>query len=258
MSEAEIMIGLLTATTIGFGCAWFSARQKMNTVLIELKKELENSKDAATASVMQLKEEIEAERKKAEKATKASDQMMKETRDNFQKEREALKLEVEASRLMNEKSAEEAHALNKAHQERLRSVTETLAGDLESLKGFANMTERWHDQLKNIVNNNAALRNKNKEFGSIVRSVDLLAINAAIEAARAGEAGRGFAVVADGVGALSQSTSKLSDEYMGMLQVNNLITTTTFQEIQASGNFIKTAMFSLNAASEKMRSALDE
>jgi methyl-accepting chemotaxis protein len=133
-----------------------------------------------------------------------------------------------------------------------------LIRDIETLHGLSEMTERWHDQMKMIISNNGELKRHNDNFKNIVKAVDLLSINAAIEAARSGEAGRGFAVVADGVRELSTVTAKVSAEYMKMLNYNSMITSSTFQEIQASGNFVKTAMFSLKTGFDKLKTSLSE
>jgi methyl-accepting chemotaxis protein len=85
----------------------------------------------------------------------------------------------------------------------------------------------------------------------------MLALNAAIEAARAGEAGRGFAVVADGVRDLANTSMQLSNEYKKNLSKNDLITTTTFQDIQASGNMIRNVLFGLKATTDKIQSQLE-
>nr|WP_293227499.1 methyl-accepting chemotaxis protein [Paludibacterium sp.] len=111
--------------------------------------------------------------------------------------------------------------------------------------------------MQTILVNNRRLKEQNESFAGIVKSVVMLALNAAIEAARAGEHGRGFAVVADGVRSLAQGAGELSGEYKKNLERNDLITTATFQDLQASGNMIRTAVFGLRAASERAYALLE-
>ncbi|WP_459950558.1 methyl-accepting chemotaxis protein [Denitratisoma sp. agr-D3] len=110
--------------------------------------------------------------------------------------------------------------------------------------------------MQTILVNNKELKEQNEEFGRIVKNVVMLALNAAIEAARAGEQGRGFAVVADGVRDLALLSEKLSQNYRTNLLKNDLVTTTTFQDMQASGNMIRTAVFGLKATSEKVENLI--
>ncbi len=84
----------------------------------------------------------------------------------------------------------------------------------------------------------------------------MLALNAAIEAARAGEHGRGFAVVADGVRALALNSAEVARQYQQNLDKNDLITTTTFQDMQASGNLIRTAVFGLRTTADKIQATM--
>jgi hypothetical protein len=44
----------------------------------------------------------------------------------------------------------------------------------------------------------------------------------------------------------------LARDYKNTLDKNDLVTTTTFQDMQASGNMVRTAVFGLHACSEKM------
>ena len=129
-----------------------------------------------------------------------------------------------------------------------------LKSDVESLLGIVSMLERWHEEIQSILDNNKDLKRKNSEFKSINQSVVMLALNAAIEAARAGEHGRGFAVVADGVRELALTSTKLAGEYQQYLDMNDLVTTTTFQDMQASGNVIRTTVANLNSVCERLRS----
>jgi len=135
----------------------------------------------------------------------------------------------------------------------LRAEHDALKADIEPLLGMVKTLERWHAEMQAILGNNRELKKQNEEFANINRSVVMLALNAAIEAARAGEHGRGFAVVADGVRDLALTSTRLAEDYRKNLDKNDLVTTTTFQDMQASGNMIRTAVFSLNATADKIR-----
>ena len=129
-----------------------------------------------------------------------------------------------------------------------------LKSDAESLLGGGSMLARWHEEIQALHDNNHDRKRKNGEFKSINQNVVMLALNAAIEAARAGEYGRGFAVVADGVRELALTSTKLAGEYQQYLDMNDLVTTTTFQDMQASGNVIRTTVFNLNSICDRIRS----
>ena len=138
----------------------------------------------------------------------------------------------------------------------LRSEHAALQHDIEPMLGMVKTVERWHDEMQTILANNRELKQQNDEFSRIIKNVVMLALNAAIEAARAGEAGRGFAVVADGVRELALSSSTWAQKYKQNLDRNDLVTTTTFQDMQASGNMIRTAVFGLKATNDKIGSTI--
>jgi hypothetical protein len=133
---------------------------------------------------------------------------------------------------------------------------ERLRGEITGLLAMVKTIERWHEEMEAILVNNKIMKSKNAEFAVIVKQVVMLALNASIEAARAGEQGRGFAVVADGVRDLAITSEKLSRDYRENLDKNDLVTTTTFQDLQASGKMIQTAVFGLRIANDKIRDVL--
>jgi methyl-accepting chemotaxis protein len=165
----------------------------------------------------------------------------------------------EALATAQQNAAAEIQALEQAQHAQLSQLRVALQAehasamrDIEALLQIMKILERWHDEMRAILANNGTLKNQNAEFARIVKSVVILSLNASIEAARAGEAGRGFAVVADGVRDLADSASKWAQHYKHNLDTNDLITTTTFQDIQASGHLIQTAVLNLKSATERI------
>ncbi len=124
--------------------------------------------------------------------------------------------------------------------------------NIDSLLGILHIVERWHAEMQGILANNSELKRQNEEFSRIIKNVVILSLNASIEAARAGESGRGFSVVADGVRELAGTASNWAVQYQANLAKNDLITTTTFQDMQASGNMIHTSVLILKAANERI------
>jgi len=202
--------------------------------------------DAVSARLEQVQAEADAKQQASER--QAADAL------------QALRTALDAAAAEH---AETLHALRREHRERiagfraaLQAQHDSLQQDIESLMGMTRTIERWHDEMQPILANNRELKEQNEEFGRIVKTVVMLALNAAIEAARAGEVGRGFAVVADGVRDLALTSSKLSQNYKTNLDRNDLITTTTFQDLQACGNLIRTAVFGLGATGTQLGAAI--
>lgn len=124
---------------------------------------------------------------------------------------------------------------------------EKVKQSLEELQELLITFERWHESLNQLMEHNRVMHKQNEEFFKIVKQIVILALNAAIEAARAGEFGRGFAVVADEVRALAMRSQELSESYRENLSKNDFLTTSTFQDIQASGKMLYTEVVTTTA-----------
>jgi hypothetical protein len=134
--------------------------------------------------------------------------------------------------------------------------SKALSGEIVTLLDLVKTFERWHADMNELVIHNRAMHDKNDEFASIVKYMIIVTLNASIEAARAGASGRGFAVVADEMRNLAARAESLSVGYRNSLHQNDLITTTTFQDLQAGGKMIIGSLTGLNLINNKIKDEL--
>jgi methyl-accepting chemotaxis protein len=131
-----------------------------------------------------------------------------------------------------------------------------MSAEVATLLGLVKTFERWHDDMNMLIRQNREMHAMNDDFATIVRQMVIVTLNASIEAARAGEQGRGFAVVASEMRNLATRAEKLSNDYRARLYENDLITTTTFQGLQAGGKMIMGTVIGLDLATKKTHALL--
>ncbi|PWK46804.1 methyl-accepting chemotaxis protein [Pleionea mediterranea] len=199
----------------------------------ELSNELANKVDAEL--VTQLQQQLESTSQDYEQQLASAEQMKTELAEQFDSERQditsSLTEQIESIRMQSDNVTGD-----------LKSQLIELQLQLKELADIMITFERWHESLTDLMDHNKAMSEQNGQFYNIVKQIVILALNAAIEAARAGEYGRGFAVVADEVRALALRSQELSDSYRENLYKNDILTTSTFQDIQASGKMIMTEL----------------
>lgn len=139
----------------------------------------------------------------------------------------------------------------------MKEKMERLRNAVQELLDITTTIERWHDGMNGIMVHNKIMQKQIGDFKSIVGQIAILSLNAAIEAARAGESGRGFAVVADEVRKLSTSAQSLNEDYRTNLDKNALIATLAFQDIQAGGNMIITAVHGVQSQINSLDQSLE-
>jgi len=186
--------------------------------------------------------------------------------------REELRQQREAFEKHRQESRQQAAQLQREHEALLRQLGEgvaqvktralrncdSLGGEITQLLGVVKTFERWHAEMNTLLAHNREMHSKSEEFSAIVEQVVIVALNASIEAARAGEHGRGFAVVANEIRTLAARAEKLSKDYRANLFKNDLITTTTFQDLQAGGKMIVGAVIGLELINNRSRELLAE
>jgi hypothetical protein len=140
----------------------------------------------------------------------------------------------------------------KVEKQYLLEKIDHLANEINQVTGFAEVFERWHADMNSLMTQNTEMHLQNAKLSMIVQDIVILSFNAAIEAARAGESGRGFAVVATEVRKLATDSEELSKDYGKNLHKNDWITTATFQDIQAGGKMITSALVGINVACKNL------
>ena len=130
--------------------------------------------------------------------------------------------------------------------------------EVSSLKDVAHAFERWHQDMNALMDQNRKMRATGEELSLIVRHLTMLSLNAKIEAASAGDASRGFVVVATEMRTLSDRADALQKQFSAGLHRNDLSTTATFQDIQASGKMMLAAISGLEAMVGRLQGELSE
>jgi hypothetical protein len=175
---------------------------------------------------------------------------------SFEQERSTLESELE--RVRQDIHPQALEQLEKIQQSGVSALgnSKALASEIVALLDLVKTFERWHADMNELIIHNRAMHDKNDEFASIVKYMIIVTLNASIEAARAGASGRGFAVVADEMRTLAARAESLSEGYRNSLHQNDLITTTTFQDLQAGGKMIIGSLTGLNLINNKITDEL--
>lgn len=230
------LVLLLLVGAVGF---WL-LRSSHTRALAAVQQALTDSE--AQRRTMLMPEALEQHQQQSREQIDALNQALAQNRQQAQQELNELQQEYQQTRQSLE---QEISQLQRARQ----SVLKEMAGNLtqieaavQELLDITATIDRWHEGMNGIMVHNKIMQKQIGDFKGIVGQIAILSLNAAIEAARAGESGRGFAVVADEVRKLSTSAETLNEDYRTNLNKNALIATLAFQDVQAGGNMIVTAI----------------
>ncbi|MFD1560642.1 methyl-accepting chemotaxis protein [Paraburkholderia silviterrae] len=206
----------------------------------------------------------EAQREQQQEALAQAEARVLAAQESAAQEQEALGAQIEslradlAQRKWVNEAMEAALGAERGRSAEARQRAERIAAEAARLKQMSATFERWHEQMISLMAQNHDMHQKNQELSSIVSHVLIVSLNASIEAARAGAAGRGFSIVAGEVRALATRSQELSKSYRDSLNRNDLVTTATFQDIQAGGKMIAASLASVESLTQLLHAQLEE
>ncbi len=230
------VLALLLLTAVAFWVVYSRQRQAIS----DLQQQLLDSQQQQRSMVNL----AELETLRSESA-QALEQLRHSLTDDAQHQQQSSQLQISDLSALRHELERDLAACQSSRQQsvaEMRQKVEQLRGSVQELLDITTTIERWHDGMNGIMVHNKIMQKQIGDFKNIVGQIAILSLNAAIEAARAGESGRGFAVVADEVRKLSTSAQALNEDYRTNLDKNALIATLAFQDIQAGGNMIITAV----------------
>lgn len=247
-----LLIGLIPVA--GFIAYWVGSASR-NQKIQELEASLTDSeskrqqmidREQAQKEKQQISEEINVLRSSLTQEQQQAQQAQRSLMDELNSTRQSLQQELSQ--------------LNSTHQythQQLEQQINVVKTAVQELLDITETIERWHEGMTDIMVHNKNMQKQIGDFKSIVGQIGILSLNAAIEAARAGEHGRGFAVVADEVRKLSMRAQNLNEDYRTNLNKNALIATLAFQDVQAGGKMIVTAIHSVQSQINTLNNTLE-
>jgi methyl-accepting chemotaxis protein len=140
-----------------------------------------------------------------------------------------------------------------AHIQKVADLEQAIAG----LKVLAVAFQRWHEDMISLTSQTRDMNSKGDDLATIARHMIMVSVNAAIEAARAGDIAKGFVVVAAEVKSQAQRVQTLSNDMGKTLHKSELLTTTTFQDIQAGGKMMLAAISGLERMAKDLRDGME-
>lgn len=192
--------------------------------------------------------ETDLERAQSEHARVMRDRdfELKTERDATRSATAAMEREIQSTRRELEQTRQSLENRLAEHQTHVDNCKAAIKKDVADLLTVLSTIDRWNDGMSKLIQVNNDMQQRNSDFAEIVQQIIILALNATIEAARVGEAGRGFAVVAQEVKSLANRSETFSAGYKDSLHKNDVVTVATFQDVQASGKMILTAVRTLD------------